>query len=1742
MNKLKTVFGVRVSLGLIILMSLITSSNVFANETVIPDSHFGVTIITHGYMSDADSWVNSMAEAVRNRMGYEDNYPIQRIEIKKSGTDAVYVVDDKEITVDSRGAIVVVDWSDASTETGLLKGELEIDGTPTGLIAAAIKTTITDDVLEFPIHLIGHSRGASAMSGVAYSLSKRGKWVDHLTFLDPHPFDVLSSDDDFDRNDDEKMNIWENVIFADNYYNNTFVRPGISFVYGFQTLMNQSYQEELGHIGDDNDVWEFALHSRIHTYYHGTIDTSTTTDGFSDETIIDDWYVPYGRRDSVGFNLSKIVFESRNIDPFSLSHDANSPANKYFQGLHNDIKNIKYSTTFAPNRTNTDIPSSTINAVPNIGFIGANSYNFTIGEEIDIPYIYQDLDSENTTVILFLDNDRNPYNSGSIEIYRQDIERDFIVDESNRVRFKMHSSNAAWTPKINEIGEYYIGAKIYETDGYFDTETQSHNPGQRSYAYMTKSINIESGSVEPVLGTYNITPITIQSNGQSNRQRFEFTPTSSMTKQSPAAQNHIEYMEPQGTTGNITGADFNRITDGKVEFFKDISTQAGTWKFRMVGDDGYGEVGYSEWESVQITIDSSGDTTKPVITLNGFSTINLNVGDTYTEQGATCTDDIDENCTVVIGGDTVDTSIAGTYAVIYNTTDSAGNEANEIVRTVVVVQAISREWINLGEGPNIYSNHKLPMGIDNSGLPYVAYMDPEISSKARVSKFNGINWETIGEPISGIIQSIAVDSNDIPYVTIFNGEPNAYYLTVQKYENNIWDTVGSVIDSPYYIPKAVITFDKNNTPYISYGLSLSDLSQNEGYVKKFNGSAWDDVGSRILGTSQIYMNFDSTNTLNITYTDYSDYENTGIKTFIKKIDGNSWQIIGDGIAGCYSHDIKINMDNFPYILCSNRGLSVYGFNGTVWNTVGGEFSNGWNAFSPLLGFDLNNQLYVAYSNNTEIVVKKFKNNLWEDIRENINNWLIDLSSQQVTILFSNNIPYISYYTGGTPNGKIIVKKFVDTSTGDRNSPAITLNGTSTINLEIGDAYNEQGATCTNDIDTTCTVIIGGDPVDTNTAGTYIITYNATDAAGNSAIEKTRIVNISSNTIAVPPNPILQSPGTNNSENTIPIVYDLTPVLRWENAVNATHYTLSIKQLTNNSFIMTDKIVYDTLYSDTLGLELDTSYSWNIKACNGAVCSDASESFYFKIGKTPKITSVSPTPLSAHSTLNVYGKNFTEITEIEWRTSTNSNISNARNSGLTQSYNDSTSIIINNFGQIFLLDQLMNTSAEWWEFRAKNGTIASDWMRISTNSEKLSDTTSPVITLEYSSTINLSVGESYSEFGATCTDDTDTTCNVIIGGDIVNTNIAGTYTVTYNATDEAGNSATEVVRAVIVSALSSVEGEDVFLNNKNTGRYYVFKKNTPSTALETWSTNIWQPGFDAYPGDYNGDGRSDVFMYNNQTGRYFVFSSNGSGGLSRTDTNRWSGGFEVSTGDFNGDGKDDIYIYKPSTGRYFIFNTNTAGTNLVSADTNIWVSEFEPTIGDYNGDGRSDVFMYNNQTGRYFVFSSNGSGGLSRTDTNRWSGGFEVSTGDFNGDGKDDIYIYKPSTGRYFIFNTNTAGTNLVSADTNIWVSEFEPTIGDYNGDGRSDVFMYNNQTGRYFVFSSNGAGGLSRTDTNKWSDGFEISTGDFNGDEKDDIFIYKPSTGRYFIFKTNASSPNLAQWTSSVFGTDFTVSIGNFDQ
>jgi hypothetical protein len=73
----------------------------------------------------------------------------------------------------------------------------------------------------------------------------------------------------------------------------------------------------------------------------------------------------------------------------------------------------------------------------------------------------------------------------------------------------------------------------------------------------------------------------------------------------------------------------------------------------------------------------------PVITLDGNALVGVALNASYTDAGATATDNVDPSVTVNSSG-TVDNSVAGTYTITYSATDVAGNAAATKTRTVVV--------------------------------------------------------------------------------------------------------------------------------------------------------------------------------------------------------------------------------------------------------------------------------------------------------------------------------------------------------------------------------------------------------------------------------------------------------------------------------------------------------------------------------------------------------------------------------------------------------------------------------------------------------------------------------------------------------------------------------------------------------------------------------------------------------------------------------------------------------------------------------------------------------------------------------------------------------------------------------------------------------------------------------------------------------------------------------------------------
>ncbi len=143
------------------------------------------------------------------------------------------------------------------------------------------------------------------------------------------------------------------------------------------------------------------------------------------------------------------------------------------------------------------------------------------------------------------------------------------------------------------------------------------------------------------------------------------------------------YTDPGATAkdnfdGNIPASDI------KVEGREKVNTKVvGKYLITYTTVDCHGNKGTAT-RTINIV-----DTTKPVIKLNGASTITMNAGEEYVELGATATDNYDssDKLKVQITGE-VNTKVAGEYTIYYNVKDSSNNAAEQVERKVIVKDEI----------------------------------------------------------------------------------------------------------------------------------------------------------------------------------------------------------------------------------------------------------------------------------------------------------------------------------------------------------------------------------------------------------------------------------------------------------------------------------------------------------------------------------------------------------------------------------------------------------------------------------------------------------------------------------------------------------------------------------------------------------------------------------------------------------------------------------------------------------------------------------------------------------------------------------------------------------------------------------------------------------------------------------------------------------------------------------------------
>jgi hypothetical protein len=273
----------------------------------------------------------------------------------------------------------------------------------------------------------------------------------------------------------------------------------------------------------------------------------------------------------------------------------------------------------------------------------------------------------------------------------------YVGDEGNNDNYQGQISGTGRTP-----GTYYYATRFQVgtnntnfhyggigTDGVGGTWGATRNVDVVT-AGVTNVVTYTNGNGVLTAQAARTLTFAVNMNVQTNKSLF--------TPSSQGVEVRGSFNGWAGGAATLTDADNDGIYTGSFTVAGDLGATI-DYKFYRTGANGAAYEGLANNRTYTLGADgvngaidtcyfNNDDGIGPVITLNGTSTINLTVGDLYTDLGATAVDTIDGNVTVTPTG-AVNTAVASTYTVTYNASDAAGNAATAVTRTVVVAAGAS---------------------------------------------------------------------------------------------------------------------------------------------------------------------------------------------------------------------------------------------------------------------------------------------------------------------------------------------------------------------------------------------------------------------------------------------------------------------------------------------------------------------------------------------------------------------------------------------------------------------------------------------------------------------------------------------------------------------------------------------------------------------------------------------------------------------------------------------------------------------------------------------------------------------------------------------------------------------------------------------------------------------------------------------------------------------------------------------
>jgi choice-of-anchor A domain-containing protein len=451
------------------------------------------------------------------------------------------------------------------------------------------------------------------------------------------------------------------------------------------------------------------------------------------------------------------------------------------------------------------------------------------------------------------------------------------------------------------------------------------------------------------------------------------------------------------------------------------------------------------------------DEIAPSITLNGDTTVYHDAFTTYTDLGATTAD----NCSVtLVSTDDIDVNVTGSYTMTYTATDGSANETIE-TRTVVVRDVT------------------LPTAIaQNLTVP----LDANGNATITAAQINNGSTDNSGGALTYSLDKDTFDCDDAA------GSDNLYGL---KFNGN------NAISTDLDVDDAVV-------PNTTWEAWINPSLQNTNWQMIFGieNGGWDRFLA--INNGNLYTGY-GTNGHLWTSISYNTWTHVALV-----FEGTSMRLYKDGQEFLFPGVVNTNIQNSTrkfHIGSSIQGSGVNPltqfFNGKidevrVWDKARTQTEIQADINSTLTGNENNLIGYWPFEEGPNNLVT-------QDVSVNNNNGTLNY--------FNAVNDWVSGASGLTSNSESVILTVTDESGNsstatavvtieDTEFPAVVLNGNAIIQHDAFTPYVDQDVVVTDNCSAT---LVTTDNVNVNAAGSYTVTYTATDSSNNVTVETRTVV-------------------------------------------------------------------------------------------------------------------------------------------------------------------------------------------------------------------------------------------------------------------------------------------------------------------------------------------------------------------------------------------------------------------------------------------------------------------------------------------------------------------------------------------------------------------------------------------------------------------------------------------------------------